>query len=295
MTPSPETKTMTEKLKATYEARYCPGMPTDCCDYGVISHETGKEVCRVWDRDDAERITGLLNTRHPTPAADEVEAVARAIYLAMHGDKGGRWECVEPRYQDQVWGAYARAAIAALQARSTEPAGMMDAAWDAYQNTGIDLCADSDDETRKCVENAVRAALRHAEPAGEEPVAFVCEADLRALATKPDGDDMSISPVPRPEIGMNMPLYARPAPSNPERLVEALRRIDRMTDGIDAVERSTLYRTVKTIVRNALSAAPRNNIETLAGNWLHRSGYEGNPEYEGIIAEFVADLREKGL
>lgn len=50
----------------------------------------------------------------PTPAADEVEAVARAIYLAMHGDKGGRWECVEPRYQDQAWGAYARAAIAAM-------------------------------------------------------------------------------------------------------------------------------------------------------------------------------------
>ncbi len=66
--PSPETKTMTEKLKATYEARYCPDIPTDCCDYGVISHETGKEVCRVWDRDDAERITALLNTRHHTPA-----------------------------------------------------------------------------------------------------------------------------------------------------------------------------------------------------------------------------------
>jgi len=70
VTTSPETKTMTEEAKATYEARYCPGMPTDCCDYGVISHETGKEVCRVWDRDDAERITSLLNTRQPSVSED---------------------------------------------------------------------------------------------------------------------------------------------------------------------------------------------------------------------------------
>lgn len=67
---------MTEEAKATYEARYCPDMPTDCCDYGVISHETGKEVCRVWDRDDAERITALLNTRQPTPAISEDDAQA---------------------------------------------------------------------------------------------------------------------------------------------------------------------------------------------------------------------------
>ena len=152
-----------------------------------------------------------------------------------------------------------------------EPAGMMDAAWDAYQNTGIDLCADSDDETRKCVENAVRAALRHTEPAGEEPVAFVCEADLRALATKPDGDDMSISPVPRPEIGIKMPLYARPAtPTNPERLVEALRLVEQTAEthytarngrrcsieGSDGEVCSIIPFDTMEEVRAALSAAP---------------------------------------
>jgi hypothetical protein len=43
----------------------------------------------------------------------------------------------------------------------------LDAAWAAYQNTPIDLCADSDDETRKCVENAVRAAIAAIRPAVE--------------------------------------------------------------------------------------------------------------------------------
>lgn len=36
----------------------------------------------------------------------------------------------------------------------------LDAAWEAYQSTPVDLCADSDDETRRCVENAVIAALQ---------------------------------------------------------------------------------------------------------------------------------------
>jgi hypothetical protein len=36
---------------------------------------------------------------------------------------------------------------------------MVDAAWAAYQNTPIDLLADSDDETKRCVVNALIAAL----------------------------------------------------------------------------------------------------------------------------------------
>jgi hypothetical protein len=32
-------------------------------------------------------------------------------------------------------------------------------AWNAYQNTGIDLVADSDDETCKCLHNAIAAYL----------------------------------------------------------------------------------------------------------------------------------------
>lgn len=36
---------------------------------------------------------------------------------------------------------------------------MVEAAWAAYQNTPIDLLADSDDETKRCVVNALTAAL----------------------------------------------------------------------------------------------------------------------------------------
>lgn len=41
------------------EARYAPGIPTDCVDFGVISHATGKEVMRVWAREDAELYAAL--------------------------------------------------------------------------------------------------------------------------------------------------------------------------------------------------------------------------------------------
>lgn len=112
-----------------------------------------------------------------------LEAVARAIYLAMHADKGGRWECVEPRHQESVWGSYARAAIVAMQARS-------------------------------------------AEPAGEEPVAY------RYVHLDYAGRKVSrYGPHPERVNGHDPieahPLYAHPAtPTNPERLVEALRQAD---------------------------------------------------------------------
>lgn len=57
-----------------YEARMVAGgMPTDCCDYGVISVSRGVEVCRVWREDDARKIADLLNDRilaslQPAPA-----------------------------------------------------------------------------------------------------------------------------------------------------------------------------------------------------------------------------------
>jgi len=55
-----------------------------------------------------------------TEPSGTVEAVAKAIYLAMNADKGGQWECVEPRYQQEVWGSYARTAIAALPTPSDQ-------------------------------------------------------------------------------------------------------------------------------------------------------------------------------
>ncbi len=48
-----------------YEARHAPGIPTDCCDFGIISLSQGREVCRVWERDDVERLTELLNGAVP--------------------------------------------------------------------------------------------------------------------------------------------------------------------------------------------------------------------------------------
>lgn len=42
-----------------------------------------------------------------------------------------------------------------------------------------------------------------------EPVAFVCAADLELLAKNPEGLDLSVSPRPRPDLGMNTALYAK--------------------------------------------------------------------------------------
>lgn len=88
-----------------------------------IAQKIAKEPCGAYSNE--VYLGALEGLKHslpaPAPAAGEaVDRVARAIYLAMHGDKGGRWECVEPRYQEQVWGAYAKAAIAALANHSPD-------------------------------------------------------------------------------------------------------------------------------------------------------------------------------
>lgn len=57
-----------------YEARVCKGMPADCCDYGVISHATGKEVCRVWTEADARMIASALQ---PSPGDIARAAIAK--------------------------------------------------------------------------------------------------------------------------------------------------------------------------------------------------------------------------
>lgn len=51
------------KTQGPYEARHCPGIPTDCCDFGIVSLSQGREVCRVWERDDAERLAAILNSK----------------------------------------------------------------------------------------------------------------------------------------------------------------------------------------------------------------------------------------
>jgi hypothetical protein len=62
--------TQTREVEGRFEARYCPDIPTDCCDYGVISHATGKEVCRVWLEEDARKIAAALT--EPARKADRL-------------------------------------------------------------------------------------------------------------------------------------------------------------------------------------------------------------------------------
>lgn len=70
------------KTQGPYEARHCPGIPTDCCDFGIVSLSQGREVCRVWDRDDAEHLAKMLNS---APAdTEKLVAVADAIDAARY-------------------------------------------------------------------------------------------------------------------------------------------------------------------------------------------------------------------
>lgn len=36
--------------------------PAGCCDFAVVDHSIGQEVCRVWNENDARLISELLNT-----------------------------------------------------------------------------------------------------------------------------------------------------------------------------------------------------------------------------------------
>ncbi|KRA58219.1 hypothetical protein [Rhizobium sp. Root651] len=78
-----------------------------------------------------------------------------------------------------------------------------------------------------------------------EPVAYVCAADMELLSRTPEGLDLSISPRPRPELGMNMALYAaHPAPSVAVKALEW--ETDTLTATKDGVEfPSSHYWTAK--------------------------------------------------
>lgn len=59
--------------RGEYEARIVHGgMPTDCCDYGVVSLSRGVEVCRVWREEDARTIAELLNRSALSRERDDV-------------------------------------------------------------------------------------------------------------------------------------------------------------------------------------------------------------------------------
>ncbi|SMO79418.1 hypothetical protein [Paracoccus laeviglucosivorans] len=51
-----------------YEAQFCKGIPSDCCDYGVVELRQGVEVCRVWTQENAHLIASSMNRRADQPA-----------------------------------------------------------------------------------------------------------------------------------------------------------------------------------------------------------------------------------
>jgi hypothetical protein len=56
----------------------------------------------------------------------------------------------------------------------------------------------------------ISTALASREGDTHKPVAYVCAADMELLGKSSDGWDFSMSPKPRPDLGMNMALYAAP-------------------------------------------------------------------------------------
>ena len=36
-------------------------LPVDCCDFSVVDHETGQEICRCWDLEKAQHISFVMN------------------------------------------------------------------------------------------------------------------------------------------------------------------------------------------------------------------------------------------
>ncbi|WP_395393083.1 hypothetical protein WBP07_18000 [Novosphingobium sp. BL-8A] len=108
--------------------------------------------------------------------------------------------------QDMRMEHYARVAVAALQSRPAEP---------ARDDEGP--CTDCDD-TGITIQTERRCSCDAAEPAGEEPVAWMDEDADGRLVFYPHCAFTEFPP-------KAVPLYARPAtPSNPERLVEAAAR-----------------------------------------------------------------------
>lgn len=58
------------ETRGPYEARVCKDVPSDCCDYGVVSLTEGREVCRVWREQDARAIAAALAAPATPAGAD---------------------------------------------------------------------------------------------------------------------------------------------------------------------------------------------------------------------------------
>lgn len=84
----------------------------------------------------------------------------------------------------------------------------------------------------------------------DHPIAYVCEADIRALVDNPNGMDMSIAPRPFPEYGMKFPLYV-----GPQRPWESVRSaLSEMVDYYTATKSAELLREEARLLENARAA-----------------------------------------
>jgi len=84
------------ETRGPYEARICKDIPTDCCDYGVVSLSEGREVCRVWREQDARAIAAALSSPASSSPAEaealqagvDVEAFHEAFELIFEAYSG---------------------------------------------------------------------------------------------------------------------------------------------------------------------------------------------------------------
>jgi len=235
MTPSPETKTMTEG-----------SMPIEQRAHSLWQRL--KSTAEMGDAECEKLIALELTEDGPTPAADEVEAVARAICEASQGqwrtNEGLSAQAIKILDNDALnnhWRHKARAAIAALQARSAEPVeewggpltpseqAMIDTAWEKHKAAGRDRAILEARRTKADDHTVGVTDMIPAEPAGEEPLVWSVRRKGTHEMVWDDGGFIADSKEEAEHFAgyfVNheaFPLYARPAtPTNPERLVEAV-------------------------------------------------------------------------
>jgi len=180
---------MTDMPSDVFEARYCQGIPTDCCDYGVISHATGKEVCRVWDRSDAERIANLLNaalTDHQSAGEPVAWMYERNGVRVLH-------EKHKPDYVTPAMGYTETPLYAAPQPAPAHAATLQKLAEEREARLISETCAVKTQEMLMEVLDAEKAKLAKArdglEKAQRQFRFYADEHDAKAKAAKEAVDD----------------------------------------------------------------------------------------------------------
>lgn len=120
-------KVAREATPGEYVALSCPELPTDCCDYGVVSVALSRETCRVWSREDAvffatfdpPTVLSLLQSLRNQEA--EIERLRGALHTALReacgyareaGEAVGRLEMSEAAGIVRGWQERAQAAEA---------------------------------------------------------------------------------------------------------------------------------------------------------------------------------------